>query len=372
MSKLQFTPTLSSLGDYLPPIAINRSIYSDYQILCRASNKCRGVGMIREAIICTYEDRLPALAGVELLARSLKRFNPRWRLTVWSPYQREAVTGLSEDDVEWRTTTELVGSGWNVKPTILLRGLREARRAMWFDSDIIVIGPIERIFGKDEQNLLVSQEFRDSGKMGSQLRVLSWGWPLERTLPFHVNSGAILATHHHAALLTEWERTLRSPEYQKAQALLPVTARPLHMLGDQDVLWALLCSRFAAVPVEFLRNGVDVVQDSGANGFHVLDRLRNIWRSEIMFVHALGKTKPWQFGEQSAQLSYMRSVTYEVSPYFIAASQYSQIIRRATWLRRHTTLAKLLAGMMGGGMATSGLPLALIALLAATRQPWKQ
>jgi hypothetical protein len=330
--------------------------------------------MIRDLIICTYEDRLPAMVGVELLARSLQHFNPRLRLTVWSPHQREFATGLSEDDVDWRTTTEMIGSGWNVKPTILLRGLREAQRAMWVDSDIIVIGPIARALGTDWETLLVSQEFRDPGKRGSELRVRGWGWPLARTLPFHVNSGAIVATRHHEALLVEWEAMLRSPKYLKSQAIQPVSARPLHTLGDQDVLWALLCSQFASARVEFLRNGIDVVQDSGANGFHVVDRFRNIVHNQIMFIHALGKIKPWQFSERSTGLSYMRCVTHEVSAYFIAARQYSQVSSHATWLRRQTILAKFLSAIMGGGMCTSGLPLAIIALFVAkvTGPLWKR
>lgn len=317
-------------------------------------------------IVTTYEDRPAAMQGVELLARSLTRHNPGLRLTVWSPLDRAAVTGLTADEVDWRLSPELAGLGWSVKPTILLRALDEAPRAMWIDSDVIVVGPIGAAIGGNETELVVGQEFRDSGHAGSIARVHAWGWTLARLLPFHLNSGTVVASRWHEGLLKIWQSLLTSDVYLDAQKIQPVTSRPVHVLGDQDVLWSLLCAEFWFIKLRFLRNGVDVVQDCGANGFHVLDRLRNLRSTRVMFVHALGKNKPWHFDDPAAAgIGYMRWATYEVSPYFSAAQAYARYLPRARWLVRRNPLAIALSAASGRGFARAGFSLAVVALATA-------
>ena len=320
-------------------------------------------------IFATYEDRPAAMVGIEILARSLRHHNPSHSLTVWSPLERQAATGLSEDDVDWRVTSDLDGLGWNVKPTILLRSLQESPRAMWIDSDIVIISSLARAITIPSEYLVVSQEFRCAGSPGSEVRVAGWGWPVTRTMPLHVNSGAMIASRAHEPLLCAWERQMKSEAYQAAQRILPVTARPTHLLGDQDVLWALLCAEHATVPVTYLRNGSDIIQDSGANGYHILDRIGS-WRgSDAMLVHALGKTKPWHFDERAAQLAagigYLAWATHELSAYFVAASAYGDVLGNPTWLRRRNALAQVIGTLAPRNLAVQGLPLAFVAWLAA-------
>jgi hypothetical protein len=96
-----------------------------------------------------------------------------------------------------------------------------------------------------------------------------------------------------------------------------------------------------------------------------------------MFVHALGKIKPWHFADKTAlnagRITYMRLVTYELSAYFIAASEYSHLFNSASWLSRRTMFARILSAMTGHGMATSGLPFAVLSAAISTirRIRWK-
>ena len=318
-----------------------------------------------QLIYTTYEDRSAAMVGIEILARSLQNHDPFSRLVVWSPLDRQDVTGLSEDDVDWRFTPDLAGSGWNVKPTILLRSLQEAERVMWIDSDIVVVGSLARAIALPVDHLVVGQEFKSSGAPGSEARVAGWGWVLERTMPIHVNSGVVVASRAHEPLLHAWEALLKSDDYQTAQRVFPVTARPTHLLGDQDVLWALLCAEYASVPVSYLRNGTDIIQDSGANGYHFLDRLIS-WRGEgAMFVHALGRNKPWQFVErpvqQAAGIGYMAWTIHELSAYFMAAGAYSYVLGNPVWLCRRNKLARSIKLVTPKNLAAPGILLAFAA-----------
>ncbi|WP_156460746.1 hypothetical protein [Sphingomonas sp. Leaf339] len=321
-------------------------------------------------IYTTYEDRRAAMVGVELLARSLRRHNPKSRLIVWSPLERQAVTGLGEADVDWRVAPELAGSGWNVKPTVLLRSLKEDDRVMWMDSDIIVVDSLERAAVFPLDHLVVSQEFRSSGAVGSQVRVDAWRWQLKRSMPVHVNSGAIVASRVHEPLLRAWEQLLKSDDYRAAQQIFPVTARPTHLLGDQDVLWALLCATFASVQVSYLKNGVDIIQDSGANGYHLFNRLGSLRGERAMLVHALGRVKPWQFRERSLQktagIGYSAWVGHELSAYFIAAEPYTDALANPVWLRRRNPLARAIEVVTPQSLGGPGIPLSFIAWLAAS------
>lgn len=324
------------------------------------------VNSTNNVMIVTYEDRLASMDGVRLLALSLARHSPELKLTVFSPLTRGECLPDWHSNVDWRLCEDLKGQGWNVKPTVLLRGLETADRVMWIDTDIIVAGPIDAVFVHNPDTIVVGQEFRDSGENGSRIRVENWGWQLRRSLPFHLNSGTVLVSNRHQDLLKTWESSLRSSVYQAAQQIQPSADRPVHLLGDQDVLWALLCSQYSEVEVAFLRNGVDVVQDCGANGFHVVDRLRNIFSSRIMFVHALGAVKPWHFGEIAARnINRKQLITYELSAYYNAASSYAAEVGNPAWLTRRTGIARAMNLVEWRSLGVPGLPIALVSLVMA-------
>ena len=52
-------------------------------------------------------------------------------------------------------------------------------------------------------------------------------------------------------------------------------SRGVHMVGDQDVLTALLCSEeFSDVPIEIFYRGSGIIQYFGLYGFTLRERLR--------------------------------------------------------------------------------------------------
>ena len=96
--------------------------------------------------------------------------------------------------------------------------------------------------------------------------------PLGRRLPYLFNSAFLRVLPSHHAVLEEWARLMRTPEYQAAQRQ-PIHERPMHMIGDQDVLTAVMGAvPFADIPVHFLRRGRDIIHDQ-EGGYHPIDRL---------------------------------------------------------------------------------------------------
>src|SRR3712207_4014819 len=111
-----------------------------------------------------------------------------------------------------------------------------------------------------------------------------------RRLPATANTSVLRVTPHHTGLLEEWRSLLRSTEYQSAQ-LRPWDERPTHLMGDQDVLTALLSSAdFADVPVRMLRRDVDIAHCFGSAGYLPLQRVRAVVRGQRLppLVHAQG------------------------------------------------------------------------------------
>ncbi len=69
--------------------------------------------------------------------------------------------------------------------------------------------------------------------------------------------------------------------------------RPVHMLGDQDVLTALLTSsEFSDIPLHMLRRGPDIIQFDGVWGYSIPERITNLLGWGPTFIHA-GAAKPW-------------------------------------------------------------------------------
>ena len=231
---------------------------------------------------------------VGLLAQSLHACHTDHQLTVFSPLRRPRTGALSRCNVRWAHHSCEAGKGWNVKPEILIKALEDSPSALWLDSDVIVANPVHGLDAPSTGAIVVGQEFRGRADYGGVLRAAGWNIKIARTVPFHVNSGTILVNRSHLPLLRRWRELLSEPHYRRSQRR-PIADRPIHMLGDQDVLWALLCSfEFADIEVRYFRNGVDVIQDSGLNGYHWMDRLRNGNRIRASFVHALGRPKPWE------------------------------------------------------------------------------
>ena len=325
--------------------------------------------------VVVYEDRPAAFAGVELLARSLAKHAPDTAFIIYSPTPEPAVRLAELPMVQWRETLDLGGRGWSVKPTILLRTLKDHETALWLDTDIIVAGDLEHLLRRfPREVLVVGQEFHVNGLHGGRKRAEAHGLHAVRSLPYHVNSGSIRASRRHQPLLEAWSALLASENYQAAQRL-PLSIRPATHLGDQDLLWALLISSdFSDIPVDYLRTGIDMLQHCGANGYHLRDRFAVLGGARPAFVHMLGHFKPWSFVEVPSIVrkpsDYLNLVCYELGPFFTAARPYAKALDSPPWLRRRTWAAILLNVVFFGNTALQGMPLAVGAWILANLQRW--
>lgn len=333
-------------------------------------------------IIASYEDRPAALSGLKLLLLSVSRVAPGIELDVTTTkalapaLERWASTaGLS--GLAIRTVKGWPGSGWNVKPGKLLEVLgRGHSEVVWIDSDIVAHRDFRPMLADLSPDILViGQEFRAKHPEGGRYRAAGWGLTYARSLPFTVNSGFIRVTPHHEPLLLRWQELLTSPAYQAAQSQ-PLPERPVAMLSDQDALWALLASvEFATVPVRYLACGREIIQNSGANGYHAIERLGNLGRGLPPLIHMLGREKPWDYpGVPSLRADardYLELAAIELSPYVSVARRYKDDLGEpADWLDVRTGLGKLCALATLGHPTAQGLPLALLAWgLSRLRKP---
>jgi hypothetical protein len=322
-------------------------------------------------VVVAYEDRMCAIPGVEILARSLDRYSPGSELHIYSPLDSiaERLSDLSR--LKFIRTTDLIGRGWNAKPAILLRALATSERVLWLDTDVVVTGDICSLIDRFERHaFVVGQEFRGTAGAGGHIRAQAYGLTPSRFLPYPVNSGSIIASPRHRRLLVEWSALLLDQRYQAAQSR-PVAERPVAFVGDQDALWALLTSQeFADVPVDYFRIRSDMIQHCGANGYHVLDRLARPSGNGPSFVHMLGRYKPWSFEDipsvRRNPTDYLNMVCFELSPFFEAAQPFARELGRPGWLYRRTLPARILNLIFGGNVALRGLPLAMVSWAAAS------
>ena len=315
-------------------------------------------------LVVTYEDRTSALPGVELLARSLARHAPTMRLRVYSPLPEVAALAEQIPGMEAVHTDALKGRGWNVKPTVLGWALDDVEAALWLDTDIVIAGDLAALAaGWPDEALVVGQEFRGNKERGGSLRAEGWGLPVGRLLPYHVNSGSVRALRKHRALLGEWSRLLADPAYV---AIQKTHDRPIHALGDQDVLWALLVSEtFSDLSVHYIKPGSEMILHCGGNGYHVVERLGHVFGAKVAFVHMLGGYKPWSFTDVPDRVTaadrYLHMACFELSPFHAASRPYAAALGNPPWLERRTGLARTLNALALGNVALRGLPLAMMA-----------
>ncbi|GGB35377.1 hypothetical protein GCM10011380_25980 [Sphingomonas metalli] len=298
---------------------------------------------------------------------------PNLHLLIYSPLPAASALVTELPNVAVRDTRSFNGSGWSVKPEVLLRTLGEAEKALWLDTDVIVSGDLERLIASWPRDaIVVGEEFRYRQPGGCSSRARAWGLTVARELDWMTNSGSLRVTQAHRTLLEAWRAMMADPRFKTAQEQ-PIARRETHLVGDQDVLAALLVSeRFHDVPVHYIRNGPDMVQHCGANGFHVIDRLRTMFAPPPAFVHMLGRYKPWLFTkvpERSQQrVDYFNMVCFELSPFHAAAQPYARALGDPPWLARRTALARFLHAASLGNVPLRGLPLALAAWIAEWRR----
>ncbi len=323
-----------------------------------------------EIVICAHENRPADLTGVKLLTLSLADHCPDLQVDFsWTHTNTEFsrwLTGFPQ--VRVRETPELDGRGWNVKPALLLYLLDEGHReVVWLDSDVILDGDLRPLMsGLPPQTLVATEEPAWGAVEGSAPRTLGWGLEPGRDLKRTANSCLLRVTREHRTLLQTWQQLLDSSEYREAQAR-PWHERPMHLIGDQDVLTALLGSRdFAHLPVRLLKRGTDIVQSFDASTYTMGERLGNGFSRLPPLVHAQ-RQKPWQLQTKPSLArnpqQYYHFVFLELAPYTHVARRYRDLLGEPTeWMTVRTLPARVLRFITRGNVNLQSLP-----HLAATR-----
>jgi hypothetical protein len=296
-------------------------------------------------IVCTYEDRPSALVGTKLLVLSLEAHCSGLEIEVNCPCADDAFRAWIGRRSNTRLSEELpAGLGWNAKPTLLQRKLDEGYdQAIWFDSDIVATSDFRTLladWGPDEIGVTEDHAWQLFG--GGTIRTELWGLTPGRSLPCTVNSGVVRVTPAHRQLLEAWQLLLADGPYLRAQERT-MWERPIHLIGDQDVITALLgAARFADVPIRWLRRGKDIAQWVGPAGYTVGERLRNVGRGLPPLVHGIDP-KPWTGGRQTTGWwGWYNRVAIELSPYTWASRRHrAELDEDAQWMDRRTLTAGL-------------------------------
>lgn len=310
-------------------------------------------------LLCAYEDRVANEPGVRLLVQSLFAAMPDARLRLYfdAPDDGFRSWAAGFKGLELRPARLGEDRGWNVKPGLLLAALEDgADRAVWLDADLIVTRAFADAFRAiDPARLIVAEEasWGATDNRGSA-RTRAWNLPLGRDLPAVLNSCVVGVTARHRALLEQWRDLLRSDGYRAAQATAWVE-RPAHLLGDQDVLTALLGAQaHADLPLHILRRGADIIQDFGPFGFTLAERWHMARRGPPFFIHAQG-SKPWLEAPHGRGL---QRAYRDTSPYLLSAVAMMDAI--PAWARPRTRLGSLLRRAGAGRVWLAGAPLAAL------------
>lgn len=331
----------------------------------------------QHSVVVVHEDREHCIPGAKLAVLSLRERCEHLPLAMSCPSPPPAFEAWlgRQAGVSLVRYPETQFCAWNVKPTVLLRLLSAGfQEVIWVDSDIIAAGDalttLTRMsgitFGGTEETYWGQNQ-------GGIARTVAWGLKPGREMPCTVNSGVLRVTQEHLPLLRDWETMMRHPVYVRAQSL-PWYERPLHMIGDQEVLTGLLGSdHYSHVPLALLRRGIDIAQCMGPSGFTPGERLRSVRHGLPPLVHSMGY-KPWTRTPKPPALkanawsmrTYYDYLHMELSPYVAVARRYREQLDEPTgWMDLSSLPARLLSAAVLRQPALEEFPLALID--AATR-----
>ena len=320
---------------------------------------------------CLSEDRADCETGLRLAILSLSKHCPGAPVYVYRPPLNPQFTSWVErfPQVTVFPDRPAGANSWNCKPQalkpILAMGYREV---IWLDSDIIVTRDCRPLFSKlGDYVLATTQQPTSDPHQGTAPRTRGWNLEVGRSVPFTLNSAVVRVTPLHVPLLDRWIECLADSQYIAAQAL-PLEQRPLHAMGDQDILNALLGAKeFADIPLHVLASGTEIIHCGGALGYSLLERSRCLVKPKPTFLHAVAG-KPWlwlsgaPYWSQPGFFSWHRRLLQEMSPYLFESRQYKhQIDQDASWMDRYTGIGILLRLLGFGHFALRGLPLTLAA-----------
>jgi hypothetical protein len=320
-------------------------------------------------VICLAEDRVSEEVAVRLCIASARRANPDWPIIAYLPNASAALQRWIGRQSQVRLRSGLLRGGysWDVKPYALLTLLDEGfEEVWWLDSDVLVRRSLAATYsGISREKFLVTEEALSAAYDDDGRRARAWGFEPVRNFHFTLNSGVIRASACHRLLLQRWRSLLESSEYQAAR-VLDWRVCPAHLLGDQDVLTALLCGpEFGTVDVHVLRRGPDVVQCLGPFCYTLRERLGNVYDAGPSFVHSQG-FKPWRSSQSEPQSrSTYRTLLSDTSIYLLEAQRLSgDVENELPWTKASSVLGALLRFCGLGNRILTGLPLAIAGDLA--------
>ena len=324
-----------------------------------------------EIAFCLAEDRADSETGLRLAILSLARHAPEARVFLYRP---SPTAQFSEWVGRFPQVTFIPdrpegANSWNCKPHALAPALAEGyRQAVWLDSDIILTRDVRPLFARlDDRTVACAQEPASLAYQGTEHRTRAWGLEVGKPSAMTFNSCVVRVTKEHLSLLDRWTQLMQSAEYLRSQRL-PLAERPLHMMGDQDVLNALLGSReFASIPIRLLRSGTDVIHAGGALGYSLRERLAGIPRKKPAFLHAsAGKPWLWLGGgpgwSRRDFFGWHRRLLQEVSPYVAEARRYkAELGMNSSWMEQSSGVGTALRVLGLGHFALRGLPITAVA-----------
>jgi len=320
-------------------------------------------------LICTHDDRPQAQTGIKLLVLSLTEHCPEINVLVsWPTPDPTFIIWLEEQPkVQIHINPSYIGKEWNIKPDLLLHCLNLGfQQVVWIDSDVILARDFRDLLSDvNEETVVVAEDFYWAAYAfpGSTARAKLWGLHPGRSLSWTANTGILRVTPAHRPLLQAWNTLLACPAYVEAHQRTWIT-RPIHMVGDQDVLTALLSSkRFSNIPVKFLRRGKDVIYNFGPSGYTPRERLDNLANPIPAFMHCSGP-KPWDAPHQVSLLSnpkaYYARVCLELADYSRVARRYRKHFDQdAIAFDLKTLPARVCCWLAGQQAPLHGLPLAV-------------
>jgi hypothetical protein len=326
-----------------------------------------------KSTICLAEDREVCEPCLKLLLLSLNKHCSGTAINLFYPPAKERFLAWIKKCPQVRLQTDQVanGYGWNVKPQAIMRMIDQGfDEVIWIDSDVIVSRDILHIVAQLNSDIVVATEdaLGDQRNDRNALRARLWGLPVGRVLPFGLNTGVLRVTRDHYHLMEQWWKLLQSSTYQDFQKR-EWSQRPIHMLGDQDVLTALLTSKeFSEIPLHILRRGKDILQFNGVYGYTVAERMRKLLGGCPTFIHSFAG-KPWSERwrlEPSAGLrEYVKKVYLDLSPYTLSAMEFRHELESdAEWMEAHYVLSRILRALGMGRPELVGLPVAAFMDLA--------
>jgi len=310
--------------------------------------------------VCSYEDRAIGMDSLILMGESLCSVDQSVSLHLTVPDAPAKVRewAASRPEVELSTETLPGLSGWNIKPSLLLKELDAGWEApLWLDSDMIVSQPISKVVQRYSRRALVlAEEWTDAPPLA-----IAEGWGLKSKRPISVvNNCFVRVTQAHRPMMERWREMLHDARYRAAQAT-PYGQRPKHFLHDGWPLIALLeCEEFADVEYDFIRRNGEIAQCAGSSGYRPTQRIMDVFRGLPALIHGLGR-KPWEEATGSGGRRLLLGVATDVSPYVLASRRVAKKLKmRPDWMEARTLPGKVLRGLTGGHPGLAGLPLAIL------------